>query len=1212
MPNSVTEFFNGGLVTNRHPALLREGELQRADDCIYRDNDPAIWRAPGRWNQTNSNIESYTVGATTYAHPIKSMTHLTFDNKESDQIIAYVNQSWYRADISAINTSSTSSYLSFSKVTSAGIIEGDISASRSNWTTIAGLGGMTDYYWTFTLNDPTIVLDEQIIGATCRVCDRPSNGTSLTVVDVKPASGGTGAKIALSNHPTYIGLDPNSATVPSDLVAVTGLKLFFTWGVPLLFSNNSYTETDPTKKYEAEVSEKFTSLFHGSSYIFLTGAAPYRLEFRNRNGRTPVLVARPLSLSPVTERPIVTISSRTIDGQTPSWPDPPGLGVYWVLLTEILDVPDASGTSKSEVESGYLGAKTDVQNIAAGDPISIYINSVQTSLEIITPPPVNKGGTGRYSTHWGVYLGGPQNTSAVVPSLATFRRVGKFAITDFTESSTSVSVATFSTIANSAVITVADSDRSLLSIGARLISSGKFSTNTVIKSIGARGSGGTNLTSVTLDRNALTTSTNFTGSVQTGGQLLVVANLDGDPVSGGGYYSPTVVTSGASEFPTLFPSPKFGEWKNKIYFTSTKTDWQTATEYQAKQWPPFHPPRAVSGTIASTSGGDKDAVNFLSGWKLNGTGASLDLTGQTVAGIKFYISGSAVGEAGLHVQPSFQYQLGNLSPQMIFSGRTEQKILGSQTDTWALGLPKNPPSPSTAIKLAVMKLGTGSPQTIVCHNIKMQVTTSSGSINFNGVPYRVVTYRDQAGITINDPANLPPPNCSTGDFYQGSLVLNDTKNPSMIRYSLPGTAESFPKPYYINFNSNKNDIVTYIGRVGSALIVGFSDSIKRVNYLPKETDTDLQSGLSHEDITVSHGIIAPNAAAKFDLPAEGPCLAYVNNSGIYLTNGSTTRPLSLDLDWPNTVKISALSSCRLIANKKEKWIAFYYCPAGASHNKNTRVLYFFYQSDKIKAGSTLPVLGPSKVSARSVCEVNIQNNHYIFTGHDSDGRIYCEDNGIVNPSSYKVYNTAGVAASSTITPVIRTRRIYHAGYNRDARIEQLLLLYSPFGTTTSLVCLGSINDTTVGVPNGSTVSIGTRVSGHGIRPGTIITGVLTTNDSYGIGYRTVFINNPVTATFNGELIFDTGCLGITVRGAYTNSVSTGTQVEYVSTTSGDLLSCHADHIRQGMELEFSQLPYVFDSDLNSVSYMDISTNMRLHHYTTIISDEGGATNRTAV
>ena len=40
--------FHQGVVTARDASLLGEGEVAKADDCIYRPNDPAIWKAPGR------------------------------------------------------------------------------------------------------------------------------------------------------------------------------------------------------------------------------------------------------------------------------------------------------------------------------------------------------------------------------------------------------------------------------------------------------------------------------------------------------------------------------------------------------------------------------------------------------------------------------------------------------------------------------------------------------------------------------------------------------------------------------------------------------------------------------------------------------------------------------------------------------------------------------------------------------------------------------------------------------------------------------------------------------------------------------------------------------------------------------------------------------------------------------------------------------------
>src|SRR6266566_177695 len=48
MAQPFKELMHMGVVTARDATLLNEGELVAADDCIYRPNDPGIWKAPGR------------------------------------------------------------------------------------------------------------------------------------------------------------------------------------------------------------------------------------------------------------------------------------------------------------------------------------------------------------------------------------------------------------------------------------------------------------------------------------------------------------------------------------------------------------------------------------------------------------------------------------------------------------------------------------------------------------------------------------------------------------------------------------------------------------------------------------------------------------------------------------------------------------------------------------------------------------------------------------------------------------------------------------------------------------------------------------------------------------------------------------------------------------------------------------------------------------
>jgi hypothetical protein len=480
-------------------------------------------------------------------------------------------------------------------------------------------------------------------------------------------------------------------------------------------------------------------------------------------------------------------------------------------------------------------------------------------------------------------------------------------------------------------------------------------------------------------------------------------------------------------------------------------------------------------------------------------------------------------------------------------------------------------------------------------------------MNLNGPPYRVVTFRDQIGMTVSEPAMVPMAACSTGDFFQGFLVTNDLADETAIRWSLATNPEVQPKPYVMRFNSKRKDTITLVKSLGSVLIVGLRDSIKRVNYLPTEIDTDFSQGIAHEDLAVDHGIAGPLAACRFDMPGQGTVLAYASSAGMFLTNGISVRPLSGDLDWSNTVKLSALSSSVLRVYPKEKWLAFYYCPAGASHNRNTRVLYFTYQSDKIKNGS-LPAIGPCKVSARSVAEASLNGDTYLITGHEHDGKIYVEDSGLTIPTGYQARNLSDAAEDVKIVPRIRTRKMYPAGIARDAREEKLYLLYSKYGSTVAVTGCTTTGGSTTVAKNGldAAVKIGMKVTGDSIQPGTIVT------DRAANSFTMSLPAYSDTAGGGKSLTFDSGTLAVSVRGSGVAEDPSKFDTQYVSTRIGDLLVAHNDNARQGIELEIQKVPITYDADGNATLTADLSTNMRIHQFTWMLGDTGNEQNRSTI
>lgn len=495
--------------------------------------------------------------------------------------------------------------------------------------------------------------------------------------------------------------------------------------------------------------------------------------------------------------------------------------------------------------------------------------------------------------------------------------------------------------------------------------------------------------------------------------------------------------------------------------------------------------------------------------------------------------------------------------------------------------------------------------------VGMQIFYATETINLKGKSYRVVVYRDQIGTSVAEPAAYPPPNAvSTGDFFQGMLVLNDLNDVTALRYSLPGQPEYFPKPYVLRLNSSKkNDKITFIRSLGRLLIVGLENSIERINYLPRETNTDLTDALSHEELSSDHGIPGPLAACKFDMPGQGTILAYASSAGMFITNGIWTRPLSLDLDWPNTVKLSALSSCVMRVHPRKKWLVLDYCPFDAVHDMNTRRLVFSYGMDKIKEGGFLPVTGPIVVSGRSSCEIFADGTSRLMTGHETTGVLYNEDVGTTIPVGYQVRLTDntnigdGKATASVdvkILPLIRTRKMYPAGIERDAREERVYLHFSPYGSANVSKVADTVQGSaTVATSGGSgTMVVGMRVVGTGIDPGTIVTVVASQSS--------ITLSRAANATLTGvTLTFDTGTIAISVRASGIGEAVTLLETSYASTLTGDLLVVHPDNVRQGLELQFEKVVLP-----GGTTFADLGVNMRLHQFSILLNDQGLESNRS--
>lgn len=1126
----VTEFFTGGIVTTRHAALLNAGELQRADDCVYRDKDPAIWRAPGR---TALNT-AFSATQDPLGHGVKGLSHLSFEGSRTDQIVAYVGTTLWRSDFTGINGTPANS-LSFSEISGPGYLSGVTALSGSDELFTATSYSITD--GTIAGNGLTVTtaqdISKWVAGMVVSGTGIPV-GTIIASVDSatqftlgSAATPGSGITITATPYPflvdaigsrVFTGTSvllvkavsvQNGTTGHYNVVTLSGAPpshaaVFygFEWGTVQHLEDTGQTD------------EFLEMTQYGAKYFAWFGRGnPRQIKWMRRpsqgaDGATSstappdILMMRPLGLVPVILPPTLAIIT-TIDGEACAWPASLATGYYWFMLTEIMDPQDKQHPDADERESAYLAINSEKDS--KGDPVPINITSLTGQGVALTTPVVqNQGADGRIASHWGVYMAGPTTDGITAPAMSTFRRVVTRQITNVAEQ---------------------------------------------------------------------------------------VINL-----------------SENRYFQQFYPSVDKGGAKGRPPFTTPS----------GMLGPEVHgvtPDYGSSKSGPATQGPEQDTGASKLGFGTQFVTAAPWAT-RTITGIKVQLLGEA-NPSGIGTSSTASYyfyltddtKTSRTETGTFYSGNRTVQSLGGETDTWGAGFVTADLDADFAVVIG--KTGSIAKERLRIYGMLVQVFFTAGTINLLGKPYRVVTYRDQIGTTVSQPANGVPKECSTADFFQGCLVTNDKSDETAIRFSLPGSPEQMPGPYVMRFNTAKRkDTVTCIRQLGQLMVVGLYNSIKRVNTLPRET-LDLGDGTVQEDMTVDHGIAGPLCAVKIDIPSAGTMLFYVSNTGVYLTDGQTTRPANMDLDWPNTAKLSALSSAVVRVYPREKWITVDYCPAGATHSKNTRRLVFCYSIDKVKQGGFFPCTGPLTVSGRSSCEVIYQGTNYLFSGHETDGKIYLEDYGTTQASGYQVHNSAGTLASAPITPIIKTRKIFAAGYDRDSYGESIYLLFSSYGSNAvSMSGTTVVSNTTVTVASTASLVAGMRVLGSGIDPGTIVKSI--TDSTHFV------LSRAANASGSATLTFDTGTLGVTIRGSSIGEIPLGLSTDYVSTLVGDLVQFNRANIRRGFELQIEKVPLTFDTstDVNGLRYetatrADLSTNMRLHNITYMVDDGGPDTNRNA-
>jgi hypothetical protein len=340
------------------------------------------------------------------------------------------------------------------------------------------------------------------------------------------------------------------------------------------------------------------------------------------------------------------------------------------------------------------------------------------------------------------------------------------------------------------------------------------------------------------------------------------------------------------------------------------------------------------------------------------------------------------------------------------------------------------------------------------------VTTFDDVGNISDTPYAILSLSIAGSPAILIERDTPPPLWNTGDIFEDSLVVNDTTEPSLVRYSFPGKPHSFPSLYFIGFNTKQQDVVTCIKSLDAVCVVGLRTQLWRLNYLPNETDSEFSRGRCRELISANHGIIGADAACIFT-PVEGASrIAYVSHDGLYMTDGIRTQLLTMDLDWDALVSKTDLPNC-LLVNAQHLWCLFFYYTSAGGSAPNDRLLTLSYHPQHLKESGYLKIAGPTAVAARAA---DYASNSFRSFATDTQVReedvvagstILAAQTRLIYPDQEidteshvsRVRILTGAASSGTFTAALRRRR-------SDADIvTETSKAYTPSTTENRLVTL---------------------------------------------------------------------------------------------------------------------------------------------------------------
>jgi hypothetical protein len=975
----VQEALNGGVVQTRHPTLLRPGEVQKADEMILKPGDPALQRAPGR--AAYGTVRSTSISVTTNGTTALTSTAAFGTNIAG---VDHVTNSPFLTKTSAFGAivpgmTVVGDYIPAGTVVTA--VSADAGTVTMSANTTAGASGVTV---TFSdLHPGTFISGTGITTGTTIASITSASALTMSAA----ASNSSTAARTFSEAVSGLSALEFSSAANYLLVAKAADKLYYS---ALTAVTGTFTALISGLSQSAEAILK--TLRYNNRHMILTGLDTPRVLYYLNNAVT----TRTLSMLPVKDFPGVS-------AVTGSWSSLTTMqyGYYYFLVTEVYNAG-----SEDEVESTYTG---DLKYVHITDYLTQGV-LVKLTATGGSATAYNNGAPGyNTATHRRIYMSPRQLDPLPEPDLSTFHRVGG----DIGIGTSEITLNDVNPFQKGFA-----SNSSTYGGYATLFPGG--ATNAL-----AQVTKQTVTATFTLGSNVLASSPAAFGTVTPG----MVITSTGNKVP----YGTTVisVTSGTSlvmsNVATVAGSESVG-FGNKPTFDNVFAQ----DPYDGGL------PGGVSRALAFGNFGINNIGGFSSG---------------VITGVKVRIFGSFHAESGddrgfyvsltkgaVASPPTSTERWAKFPTTSTFihsgSGTIE---LGGPFDTWGVSwTPADFIDGTSTFWVNLRKHTSAVNISHLIDGIEVTVYAGGNTINLDGEVFKTIILADQVGNAFGVGAAGPAPaKSTTGDIVNGQLILDDATTGTDIVASLPDDFDAFPDAYRLPMQDQVKAIIAY----GRGAVIGCLNTVKRLNYFPKETDAEFTRGLCFEDIATDHGMVGPQAAIVLDIPGRGSVIVYQSHNGPHVTDAVTSHLLNEDIDWMGqvtgtpTIEPTLIQRTIFKSYPKLYLLAMYYVPYGGT--RRTKAIYFSYHPVHLKAGFQMPAVGPVTVQAGSADSFLLSGLSRLATGHATDGKVYIEDSGTTDENSV------------VVAPTVRSRRFYAAGVGHEGRVERLMLITDAAGNTTT-------------------------------------------------------------------------------------------------------------------------------------------------------------------